>query len=105
MQYVIPVITLIVGLVGGFFIGVFYLRKQMEKMQSDPQMLQKMAKQMGYNLNNRQMQKAQQMMKNNPQFSGKKEAWRRQTQISRIVDKSVKRKKEAARGGKCRGRR
>ncbi|GIO32141.1 MULTISPECIES: YneF family protein [Paenibacillus] len=72
MQYVIPVITLIVGLVGGFFIGVYYLRKQMEKMQSDPQMLQKMAKQMGYNLNNRQMQKAQQMMKNNPQFSGKK---------------------------------
>ncbi|MCJ8011755.1 YneF family protein [Paenibacillus sp. KQZ6P-2] len=72
MQYVIPVITLIVGLVGGFFIGVFYLRKQMEKMQSDPQMLQKMAKQMGYNLNNRQMQKAQQMMKNNPQLTSKK---------------------------------
>ncbi|MGN7360750.1 YneF family protein [Paenibacillus sp. SAF-054] len=73
MQYVIPVITLIVGLIGGFFIGVFYLRKQMEKMQSDPQMLQKMAKQMGYNLNNRQMQKAQQMMKNNPQqFTNKK---------------------------------
>ncbi|MEC0368536.1 YneF family protein [Paenibacillus chibensis] len=72
MQYVIPVITLIVGLIGGFFIGVFYLRKQMEKMQSDPQMLQKMAKQMGYNLNNRQMQKAQQMMKNNPQLTNKK---------------------------------
>lgn len=73
MQYVIPVVTLIVGLIGGFFIGVFYLRKQMEKMQSDPQMLQKMAKQMGYNLNNRQMQKAQHMMKNNPQqFTGKK---------------------------------
>ncbi|BFH60236.1 MULTISPECIES: YneF family protein [Paenibacillus] len=72
MQYVIPVITLIVGLVGGFFIGAFYLRKQMEKMQSDPEMLQKVAKQMGYNLNNRQMQKAQQMMKNNPQLPGKK---------------------------------
>ncbi|MWV45596.1 YneF family protein [Paenibacillus sp. HJL G12] len=71
MQYVIPAITLIVGLIGGFFIGVFYLRKQMEKMQSDPQMLQKMAKQMGYNLNGRQMQKAQQMMKNQ-QFSGGK---------------------------------
>ncbi|GAB6992295.1 YneF family protein [Paenibacillus pini] len=70
MQYVIPVITLIVGLIGGFFIGVYYLRKQMEKMQSDPQMLQKMAKQMGYNLNGSQMQKAQQMMKN--QQSGKK---------------------------------
>jgi uncharacterized protein len=64
MQYVIPVITLIVGAVGGFFAGVFYLRKQMEKMQNDPQMLQKMAKQMGYNMNKQQMQKVQQMMKN-----------------------------------------
>lgn len=66
MIIALPIITLIVGLVGGFFIGVFYLRKQMEKMQSDPQMLQKMAKQMGYNLNGKQMQKAQQMMKNQP---------------------------------------
>lgn len=60
---VIPIGTLILGLVGGFFIGVFYLRKQLEKMQSDPEALQKMAKQMGYNLNGKQMQKAQQMMK------------------------------------------
>jgi uncharacterized protein YneF (UPF0154 family) len=61
---VIPIATLIVGAVGGFFIGVYYLRKQLEKMQSDPEMLQKMAKQMGYNLNGKQMQRAQQMMKN-----------------------------------------
>ncbi|MFB5676709.1 YneF family protein [Paenibacillus terreus] len=60
---VIPIVTLILGLVGGFFIGAFYLRKQLEKMQSDPEQLQKMAKQMGYNLNSKQMQKAQQMMK------------------------------------------
>ncbi|MET3211500.1 MULTISPECIES: YneF family protein [Paenibacillus] len=65
---VIPIITLIVGLVGGFFIGAYYLRKQLEKMQNDPETLQKMAKQMGYNLNGKQMQKAQQMMKNQ-QFS------------------------------------
>lgn len=65
---VIPIITLIVGLVGGFFIGAYYLRKQLEKMQNDPEQLQKMAKQMGYNLNGKQMQKAQQMMKNQ-QFS------------------------------------
>ncbi|WP_440116084.1 YneF family protein [Paenibacillus sp. QZ-Y1] len=64
MEIAIPIITLIVGLVGGFFIGVFYLRKQLEKMQSNPDMLQKMAKQMGYNLNGKQMQRAQQMMKN-----------------------------------------
>ncbi|WP_160036536.1 YneF family protein [Paenibacillus sp. An7] len=60
---IIPIITLIVGLIGGFFIGAFYLRKQMEKMQNDPEALQKMAKQMGYNLNSKQMQRAQQMMK------------------------------------------
>ncbi|CRF28597.1 Uncharacterised protein family (UPF0154) [Mycobacterium tuberculosis] len=57
-------IALLVGGVGGFFIGVYYLRKQLEKMQSNPDMLQKMAKQMGYNLNRQQMQKMQQMMKN-----------------------------------------
>ncbi|MBP3966998.1 MULTISPECIES: YneF family protein [Paenibacillus] len=61
---IISIITLIVGAVGGFFAGVYYLRKQLEKMQNDPEMLKKMAKQMGYNMNNQQMQKAQQMMKN-----------------------------------------
>jgi len=63
-SYIIPIITLIVGLVGGFFIGVSYLRKQLEKMQSNPEMLQQMAKQMGYNLNKQQLNKAQTMMKN-----------------------------------------
>lgn len=58
--------TLIVGLVGGFFIGVYYLRRQMEAIQSNPDMLQKMAKQMGYNLNKKQMQQMQHMMKNQP---------------------------------------
>ncbi|MNG03263.1 hypothetical protein D3C84_863350 [compost metagenome] len=58
------IVALIVGAVGGFFAGVFYLRKQLERMQSDPEMLQKMAKQMGYNMNKQQMQKAQQMMRN-----------------------------------------
>lgn len=64
---VIPIITLVVGAIAGFFVGVFYLRKQLERMQSDPEMLQRMAKQMGYNLNNNQMKRAQQMMKNQNQ--------------------------------------
>ncbi|SDO67314.1 hypothetical protein SAMN04487897_11944 [Paenibacillus sp. yr247] len=63
-SYLIPILTLIVGLVGGFFIGVFYLKKQLESMQNNPEMLQKMAKQMGYNMNKQQLNKAQQMMKN-----------------------------------------
>ncbi|MCP3775741.1 YneF family protein [Paenibacillus sp. MZ04-78.2] len=63
--YVITaVIALIAGGAAGFFIGVQYLRKQLEKMQSNPEMLQQMAKQMGYNLNKQQMQKMQTMMKN-----------------------------------------
>ncbi|WP_442603001.1 YneF family protein [Paenibacillus sp. KN14-4R] len=63
MVWLYIAIALIVGLAGGFFIGVFYLRKQLEKMQNDPEMIQKMAKQMGYNLNKQQMNKMQGMMK------------------------------------------
>ncbi|GIO13435.1 hypothetical protein J19TS2_29900 [Cohnella xylanilytica] len=58
----IPVLTLIVGLILGFIGGVFYLRSQLTRMQSDPEMLQKMAKQMGYNMNKQQLNKAQQML-------------------------------------------
>lgn len=60
---VIPIVTLLVGLIAGFAIGVFYLKNQLAKMQSDPEMLQRMAKQMGYNMNKQQLNKAQQMMK------------------------------------------
>lgn len=67
MNIALPIITLVVGLIGGFFIGVYYLRRQMTTMQNDPEMLQKVAKQMGYNLNGKQMQRAQQMMKNQGQ--------------------------------------
>lgn len=63
-DYLIPIVTLIIGLAGGFFIGVYYLKAQMEKMQNDPQMIQKMAQKMGYNVNKQQMQKMQKMMKN-----------------------------------------
>jgi uncharacterized protein YneF (UPF0154 family) len=61
--WIIPIVTLLVGGIGGFFIGVYYLRKQLENMQNNPEMLQQMAKQMGYNMNKQQMGKVQQMMK------------------------------------------
>jgi hypothetical protein len=60
---VIPIITLIVGAVIGFIVGVFYLRNQLTRMQNDPELLAKMAKQMGYNMNKQQLQQAQKMMK------------------------------------------
>jgi len=59
---IIPILTLLVGVVLGFVFGVFYLRKQMTRIQNDPEMLQKMAKQMGYNMNKQQLQRAQQML-------------------------------------------
>jgi uncharacterized protein YneF (UPF0154 family) len=62
-QWIIPIVTLLVGGIGGFFVGVYYLRKQLENMQNNPEMLQQMAKQMGYNMNKTQMTKVQQMMK------------------------------------------
>ena len=65
----IPIVTLVVGLVGGFFIGVYYLRKQLEAMQKNPEMLREMAKRMGYNVNQRQLNQMQQFMR---QQSGKK---------------------------------
>jgi uncharacterized protein YneF (UPF0154 family) len=64
MIWVYIALALIVGLVVGFIVGVYYLRSQMTKMQNNPEMLQKMAKQMGYNMNGQQLAKAQQMMKN-----------------------------------------
>ena len=62
-NFVIPVITLIAGLVAGFFAGVYYVRKQLENMQNNPELLQQVAKKMGYNLNRQQLQKAQKMMR------------------------------------------
>jgi uncharacterized protein YneF (UPF0154 family) len=61
-NYIIPILTLLIGAVGGFFAGVYYLRRQLENMQSNPEMLQEMAKKMGYNLD-KKLGKAQQMMK------------------------------------------
>jgi uncharacterized protein YneF (UPF0154 family) len=60
---VIPLVTLIIGLIGGFFIGVFYLRKQMEAMQNNPQLLKEMAKKMGYQVNQKQLNQMQQMLR------------------------------------------
>jgi hypothetical protein len=60
---IIPIVTLIAGVVIGFIIGVFYLRNQLTKMQNNPEMLAQMAKQMGYKMNKQQLNKAQQMLK------------------------------------------
>lgn len=60
---IFPILTGLAGILIGFFIGVFYLRKQLERMQSDPKMIQEMARKMGYKVNKRQLNQVQNMLK------------------------------------------
>ena len=62
-------IGLLVGLVGGVFLGIWLFRRSMATMEPDDQDLTAMAKKMGVNLNPRQLQVVKQQMKkagNNP---------------------------------------
>lgn len=61
---IIPILTLIAGLVLGFFGGVFYLRRQVTNMQMDSKQLQGMARSMGMNLNQKQLKQMEKAMQN-----------------------------------------
>ncbi len=63
MQWLFLVIGLIVGLVGGFFLAAWYLRRSMANMDWEDKDIAQMAKRMGMNLNPRQMQLVKQQMK------------------------------------------
>ncbi|WP_139492294.1 YneF family protein [Brevibacillus dissolubilis] len=63
-NWVIPIVTLIVGLIGGFYGGVYYLKQQMGNMQMDEKQLHTMARSMGINLNQKQLRNLQRNMAN-----------------------------------------
>lgn len=69
---IIPIITLIIGAVGGFFFASFYLRKEFTKMQSDPKQIQALAKSMGMNLNQKQLNMVTRQMQQGTKKKGKK---------------------------------
>ena len=69
---IIPILTLIIGLVGGFFGGIYYLKHQMTNMKLDDKQLQAMAKSMGMNLNQKQLTQAQKMMQHSMQNKKRK---------------------------------
>jgi uncharacterized protein YneF (UPF0154 family) len=73
-DWIIPILTLIAGLIGGFFLGAYYLRKQFSNMQMDEKQLQAMARSMGMNLNQKQLKQMSRTMKNMklPNKPGKK---------------------------------
>ncbi|MBO8164628.1 MAG: YneF family protein [Brevibacillus sp.] len=64
LSWIIPILTLIVGLVAGFFGGTYYLRKQLSNMQMDEKQIQAMARSMGMNLNQKQLKQMTRNMKN-----------------------------------------
>ncbi len=73
MDIVIPIVTFVVGAIGGFAGGVFYLRRQMSNMSMDNKQIQQMARQMGMNLNQKQLNQMNRKMKNvKPTFGNKK---------------------------------
>lgn len=62
-NYVIPIVTLLIGLIVGFYLGIQTLKKQMMNMQMDDNQLRDMAKKMGYNVNQKQLQQIKNMQK------------------------------------------
>jgi uncharacterized protein YneF (UPF0154 family) len=63
-SYIIPILTLLIGLAGGFAIGVWYLKNQMTNMQMDEKQLQQIARSMGMNLNQKQLNQMTRRMQN-----------------------------------------
>ncbi|WP_027415618.1 YneF family protein [Aneurinibacillus terranovensis] len=61
---ILPILTLLIGLAGGFAIGVWYLRRQMSNMQMDEKQLQQIARSMGMNLNQKQLNQMSRRMQN-----------------------------------------
>lgn len=64
MNIVVPTISFIIGLILGAVIGVYYLRKKMKNLSMDDKQMQQMAKQMGVNLNQKQLKQVNRMMNN-----------------------------------------
>lgn len=54
---------LVIGVVGGFALGLWFFRRSMANMQWEDQDISQMAKRMGMNLNPRQLQVVKQQMK------------------------------------------
>lgn len=71
--YIVPILTLILGLAGGFALGVWYLKNQMTNMQMDEKQIQQIARSMGMNLNQKQMnQLSRKMQSGGKPGAGKK---------------------------------
>lgn len=63
-EIIIPILTFVVGiLLGGFGVS-FAFKKQMTQMNNDPKQIQNIARSMGMNLNQKQMNQITRQMQN-----------------------------------------
>lgn len=68
----IPVITFILGIVVGGVSVSFAIKKQTNMMNSDPKQIQALARSMGKNLNQKQLNQISRQMQNSQTKKGKK---------------------------------
>ncbi|MCY0901130.1 MAG: YneF family protein [Firmicutes bacterium] len=94
MIWVMLAIGLVVGAIGGGFLGVWLVRRSMSKMQMDDEDIAQMARKMGMNVNPKQLQVIKQQMRkagqNPPPLIGKK----KQEETSRPLAIPPKQKKK-----------
>jgi uncharacterized protein YneF (UPF0154 family) len=64
MIWLVGIIALVVGIAIGFALGFWGLKRQMMNMQFNEQQIAQMAKRMGMNLNQKQLQQVTRQMKN-----------------------------------------
>lgn len=73
LHIIIPIVTFIVGLIAGAIATSFYVKKKMNSMMSmDPNQIATLAKSMGMNLNQKQLNQASRMMQNKQNKGTKK---------------------------------
>lgn len=63
---IIPILTLILGFILGAVVASLVLKKQFTNLQSDPKQIQALAKSMGMNLNQKQLNNISRQMGKNP---------------------------------------
>lgn len=61
---IIPILTLLLGLVGGFYGGTWYFKREAGNMQMDEKQLQQLGRSMGVNLNQKQLNQMTRKMGN-----------------------------------------
>jgi hypothetical protein len=59
---ILPILTFVVGFIAGAIVVGFYVKKKFSSLMTSPDMISTLAKSMGYNLNQKQLNKVTKSM-------------------------------------------